>query len=66
MNMDINKWLKKIKNKSFWTAFIPASLLVAQAIAALFGYTINLGTLGNKLLDLVNSIFTLLLILEYD
>ena len=64
--MDINKCIKKIKRKSFWTTFIPASLLVAQAIAALFGYTINLGTLGNKLLDLVNSIFTLLLILEYD
>ena len=64
--MNINEWAKKIKKKSFWTAIIPADLLVAQATAALFGYTIDLGTLGNKLLDLVDSIFTVLLILGYD
>ena len=44
--MNINEWAKKIKKKSFWTALIPAVLLVAQATAALFGYTIDLGTLG--------------------
>ena len=65
-NMNINEWAKKIKKKSFWTVLIPAVLLVAQATAALFGYTIDLGTLGNKLLDLVDSIFTVLLILGYD
>lgn len=64
--MNINEWAKKIKKKSFWTVLIPAVLLVAQATAALFGYTIDLGTLGNKLLDLVDSIFTVLLILGYD
>ena len=64
--MNINEWTKKIKKKSFWTAIIPAVLLVAQATAALFGYTIDLGTLGNKLMDLVDSIFTVLLILGYD
>ena len=64
--MNINKWIKKIKKKSFWTSLIPAVLLVAQAIAALFGYTINLGILGNKLLDLVDSIFIVLLIIKYD
>ena len=64
--MNINEWAKKIKKKAFWTAIIPAVLLVAQATAALFGYTIDLGTLGNKLLDLVDSIFTVLLILGYD
>lgn len=64
--MNKNEWVKKIKKKSFWTALIPAVLLVIQAIAALFGYTIDLGTLGNKLLDLVDSIFTVLLILGYD
>ncbi|MDY2753593.1 MAG: phage holin [Blautia obeum] len=64
--MHINEWAKKIKKKSFWTALIPAALLVAQATAALFGYTIDLGILGNKLLNLVDSIFTVLLILGYD
>lgn len=64
--MNINKWIKKIKKKSFWTSLIPAVLLVTQAIAALFGYTINLGILGNKLLDLVDSIFIVLLIIKYD
>ena len=64
--MNINEWAKKIKKKSFWTVLIPAVLLVAQATAALFGYTIDLGTLGNKLLDLVDSIFTVLPNLGYD
>lgn len=57
---------KEIKKRSFWTALILAVLFAAQATAALFGYTIDMGTLGNKLMDLVDSIFTILLILGYD
>ena len=37
--MKIN-WLVRIKNKAFWLAVIPALAMVAQAVAALFGYTI--------------------------
>lgn len=42
---------------------IPAILLLVQVIAAVFGYTIDLGELGDKLLTVVNALFTVLTIL---
>lgn len=56
-------WLVRIKNKTFWVALIPAILLLIQVVAAVFGYTIDLGDLGNKLLDVINAIFSVLVIL---
>ena len=38
-------------------------LLLIQAIANVFGYTLDLGDLGNKLLDVVNAAFFVLVIL---
>lgn len=60
--MKIN-WIVRIKNKAFWVAIIPAVLLLIQAIANVFGYTLDLGDLGNKLLDVVNAAFFVLVIL---
>ena len=34
-------WIVRIKNKAFWAALIPAILLLVQAIAAVFGFTID-------------------------
>lgn len=56
-------WLVRIKNRAFWVAIIPAILLLIQVIAAVFGFEINLGDLGNKLLDVVNAVFAVLVIL---
>lgn len=56
-------WLVRVKNKAFWAAFIPALLLLLQVAAAAFGYTLNLGELGDKLLDVVNAVFALLAIM---
>lgn len=56
-------WLVRIKNKSFWIALIPAVLLLIQVIAAVFGITLDLGDLGNKLLAVVNAVFGVLAIL---
>lgn len=56
-------WTVRIKNKSFWVAIIPAVLLLVQVVAAVFGFTLNLGDLGNKLLDVVNAVFSVLVIL---
>lgn len=56
-------WLVRIKNKAFWVALIPALLLLIQVVAAVFGIQIDLGDLGNKLLDVVNAIFMVLAIL---
>ena len=60
--MNIN-WTVRIKNKAFWVALIPAVLLLIQVIAAVFGYTLDLSDLGNKLLDVVNTLFSVLVIL---
>lgn len=60
--MNIN-WLVRLKNKTFWLSLIPAVLLLIQVIAAVFGYTLDLGDLGNKLLSVVNAIFAVLAIL---
>lgn len=56
-------WIVRIKNKTFWVAAIPAILLLVQVVANIFGLTIDLGELGNKLLALVNAIFSVLVIL---
>lgn len=56
-------WLVRVKNKAFWVAIIPAVLLVIQAVAAVFGYTLDFGNLGNKLLEVVNAVFAVLVIL---
>ena len=56
-------WIVRIKNKAFWVALIPAVLLLIQVVAAVFGYTLDLGNLGNKLLDVVNAVFAVLAIL---
>ena len=60
--MKIN-WLVRIKNKNFWIAIIPALLLLIQGVAAIFGFTLDLGDLGNKLLEVVNSAFAVLAVL---
>lgn len=56
-------WQVRIKNKNFWLTFIPAVLLLIQVIAAVFGFTLDLGDLGNRLLDVVNAVFSVLVIL---
>lgn len=60
--MKIN-WLVRAKNKNFWIAIIPAMLLLIQVVAAVFGYSLDLGDLGNKLLAVVNAVFSVLTIL---
>lgn len=56
-------WKVRIRNKQFWIALIPAILLLIQVVAAVFGYTLDLGDLGNKLLAVVNAVFAVLAIL---
>lgn len=60
--MKIN-WTVRLKNKNFWFAIIPAILLLVQVAASVFGFTLDLGELGNKLLDVVNAAFAVLAIL---
>lgn len=56
-------WKVRIKNRLFWTELIPAMALVAQAVAGVFGWTLDLQTLVGKLLAVVDAVFALLVIL---
>lgn len=56
-------WKVRLKNKSFWLALIPAVLLLIQAVAAVFGFTLDFGELSDKLLAVVNAVFVVLTIL---
>lgn len=60
--MQIN-WTVRLKNKAFWLAIIPALLLLVQAVAALFGFSLDLGEIGNKLIAVVEAVFVVLAIL---
>ena len=56
-------WIVRIKNKNFWISLIPAVLLLVQVVAAVFGFTLDRGELGDKLLAVVNALFAVLTIL---
>lgn len=56
-------WRVRIKNRNFWITLIPAILLLVQVIAAVFNYTLDLGQLGTKLLEVINALFAVLAIL---
>ncbi len=60
--MKIN-WKVRIKNKNFWVTFIPAFLLLVQAVLAVFGVTIDAGEIGNKALVVLDAVFVLLAVL---
>lgn len=56
-------WIVRFKNKNFWLAVIPAVLLLVQTVAAVVGYTLDFGDLGNRLVAVVNAVFGVLVIL---
>lgn len=56
-------WTVRFKNKNFWLAVIPAVLLLVQTVAAVFGYTLDLGDIGNRLIAVVNAVFGVLVVL---
>ena len=56
-------WTVRLKNKAFWLAIVPAAILLIQVVAALFGYTLDLGEIGDKLLAVINAVFSVLTIL---
>ena len=60
--MHIN-WKVRFANKDFWMTFIPAVLLLVTVVAEVFGYTLDLGELGNQLLEVVKAVFAVLAIL---
>lgn len=53
----------RIANRNFWLTLIPALLLLAQVVAAPFGYTFEIGGISNQLIAIVNAAFAVLTIL---
>ena len=64
-NLKINL-IVRAKNKLFWMAFIPAVLLAVQAIAALFGFQLDLQGLQAQLLAVVDAVFGVLIVVVVD
>lgn len=56
-------WQVRIRNKQFWVSVIPALALVIQAVAAVFGWTLDFTSLIGKLIAVVDAVFALLVIL---
>lgn len=53
----------RFKNKAFWVAFIPAVLILIQAVAGIFGFTIDLSEWQGKLLAVVDAVFAVLVLI---
>ncbi len=60
--MNIN-WKVRIRNKQFWVSVIPALTLVVQAVAAVFGWTLDFSSLTGRLIAVIDAVFALLVIL---
>lgn len=60
--MRIN-WKVRLKNKAFWLTAIPAVLLLAQQVLAVFGITFDLEGIQAALLQVVTAVFSVLAVL---
>lgn len=53
----------RFKNKAFWVAFIPAVIVLIQAVAGIFGFTLDLSELSGRILAAVDALFVVLMVL---
>lgn len=60
--MKVN-WLVRIKNKTFWLSIIPALVLLVEVGASIFGFDMDFGDIGNKVISFVNVLFSVLVIM---
>ncbi len=60
--MKIN-WVVRIRNKNFWITIIPAIIILIRSVAAVFGFSFDLGEIGNRLLVVVDAVFMVLAII---
>lgn len=60
--MNIN-WKVRLKNKWFWLAIIPAILLLAQQVLAMFGIEFDTAALSEGLIGVVGTVFSILALL---
>lgn len=50
-------WKVRAKQKWFWLALIPAMIVLIQAVAAVFGYTLDLTAMGERLVAVIEAVF---------
>lgn len=55
-------WKKRVTNKYFWIALIPAVLLFIQAALHVFGVELDFTQVDKDLIGVVNSLFAVLAI----
>ena len=55
-------WKKRLTNKYFWIALIPALLLFIQAALHVFGVELDFTQVDKDLIGVVNSLFAVLAI----
>lgn len=60
--MSIN-WKVRIKNKTFWLLLIPAIVILIQKVAELFGISLDLSDVSQKLVNVIEAVFVVLAIL---
>ena len=53
----------RVKNKTFWIAFIPTLLLLAQQICGVFGIVIDTAGISDQLISIVGTAFAILSLL---
>jgi len=56
-------WIVRLRNRSFWLAFIPAMLLLVQQVANILGVPLDYSQLGLQAAEVINTLFILLAIL---
>ena len=57
------QWKKRLTNKTFWLALIPAVLLLVQQTAALCGVQFDLTPLQTQLTAMLGTVFSILTLL---
>ena len=57
--MNVN-WKVRLMSKTFWVTIIPLIVLLIQLVAGFFGFTVDLGETGNKIIGIVDVVFAIL------
>lgn len=56
-------WRVRVNNKAFWMAIVPAVALLAQAVASVFGWELDLSDMTGRVLAVVDAVFAVLVVL---
>ena len=60
----MKNWNVRLRNKRFVLGLVSALILVVQAVAKVFGLHLNLDNFSNNIVDVINSVFAVLVILN--